>query len=117
MTPRERFLAFANFEPVDRIPRYASYVDSLKDKLEHALGEDPYQHFHNDGGWGAGLTAPEGFVYPDYSVYHQEHLGDPAFYIDGNGCGHLNHGFYHFTEYFSPLRHATSFEEMRGIPS
>lgn len=116
MTPRERFLAFASFQPVDRIPRYASYVDSLQQKLQEALGEDPYKHFTNDGGWGAGLTAPEGFKYPDYSVYHPEFVNNPAFYIDGNGCGHLGHGFYHFTEYISPLRNATTFEEIEKYP-
>ncbi len=116
MTPRERFLAFANFQPVDRVPRYASYVDSLHQKLQNAFGEDPYQHFPNDGGRGAGLTAPEGFQYPDYSVYHAEHIANPSFYIDGNGCGHLGHGFYHFTEYISPLRNATSFDEIEKYP-
>ncbi len=34
MTKRERFLAFANFEPVDRIPRYADYVESLYARMQ-----------------------------------------------------------------------------------
>jgi uroporphyrinogen decarboxylase len=117
MTKRERYLAFANFQPVDRIPRYAGYVGEMFDKMKaHCGGEDPAVYFDNDGGWAAGLTPPDGYVAPDYSVYHQEFINDPNFSIDGNGCGHLNHGFYHFTEYISPLRNATRFEELEAYP-
>jgi uroporphyrinogen decarboxylase len=116
MTKRERYLAFANFEPVDRIPRHAHYVGSLADDLTAALGKSPYEHFDGDTGYGAGLTPPEGFQWPDYRVYHEEWLDNPNFSIDGNGCGHLNHGFYHFTEYISPLRNATSLDELERYP-
>ncbi len=116
MTKRERFLAFANFEPVDRIPRHAGYVGSLTEKLTAALGESPYSYFDSDSGRGAGLTPPDGFQPPDYRVYHEAWLDNPNFSIDGNGCGHLNHGFYHFTEYISPLRHAERFEELEAYP-
>ena len=112
MTKRERFLAYANFEPVDRVPRYATYVESLYARMREYLGEDPYAHFDMDHGTGARLRPPEGFVFPDYSVYHPgRENGKDGFTIDGNGCGHLNHGFYHFTEYISPLRNAQRFEE------
>jgi uroporphyrinogen decarboxylase len=116
MTKRERFLAFANFEAVDRIPRHASYTPSLHERMTAHLGQDPFAYFDNDGGGGAGLTPPEGYQAPDYRGYHEEWLNNPAFTIDGNGCGHLNHGFYHFTEYISPLRHATSFREIEEYP-
>ncbi|MHB9024585.1 MAG: uroporphyrinogen decarboxylase family protein [Armatimonadota bacterium] len=116
MTKRERFLAFANFEPVDRIPRHASYVEDLRQRMEAYLGQDPYAYFDMDTGGGAGLTPPEGFTRPDYSIYHQEWRGNEHFSIDGNGCGHLNHGFYHFTEYISPLRNAARFEEIESYP-
>ncbi len=116
MTKRERFLAFANFEPVDRIPRHAGYVGSLTEKLTAALGKSPYDYFDSDSGRGAGLTPPEGFQPPDYRAYHAEWLENPDFSIDGNGCGHLNHGFYHFTEYISPLRHAERFDALEAYP-
>ncbi|MBT6144364.1 MAG: hypothetical protein HOH74_02975 [Gemmatimonadetes bacterium] len=117
MTKRERFLAFANFEPVDRVPRHAGFTPHLLDKLTAHLGQDPSQHWDMDTGGGAGLQPPEGFVPPDYSVYHpgQTH-GDDSFTIDGNGCGHINHGFYHFTEYISPLAGATRIEELEDYP-
>ncbi len=116
MTKRERFLAFANFEPVDRLPRHASYVQSLEERLTAYLGANPYEHFDSDSGGGANLTPPEGFAWPDYRGYHAEWLDNPNFSIDGNGCGHLNHGFYHFTEYISPLRDATDFSELERYP-
>lgn len=117
MTRRERFLAAANFEPIDRVPRRAGYTQSLREKLTEHLGKDPYEYFEMDGGGGAALQAPEGFEFPDYSAYHpdREH-GKDGFTIDGNGCGHLSHGFYHFTEYLSPLRDATRFEEIENYP-
>ncbi|HDP35011.1 MAG TPA: hypothetical protein ENN29_07885 [Candidatus Hydrogenedentes bacterium] len=117
MTKRERFLAFANFERVDRPPRYAGYVPAMHEKLTAYLGEDPDAYFDMDRGKGAGLEPPEGFEFPDYSVYHPgREDGRDGFSIDENGCGHLNHGFYHFTEYISPLRNATSFEEVEKYP-
>jgi len=116
MTKRERFLAAATFQPVDRVPRHAGYTQACRDRLEEYLGGDPYKHFEMDGGQGAGLTAPEDFQPPDYSSYHQDYVGKEGFSIDGNGCGHLNHGFYHFTEYISPLRNAQKFEEIESYP-
>lgn len=117
MTKRERFMAFANFEPVDRIPRYASYVEDLYARMKQLLHDDPAVYFNNDGGYGAGLTPPKGFRFPDYARYHAEFTdGENGFSIDGNGCGHLNHGFYHFTEYISPLRNAESFAEIEHYP-
>ncbi len=117
MTKRERFLAFANFETVDRPPRYAGYVPAMHEKMVAHLGEDPDLRFDMDTGRGADLTPPEGFRFPDYRPYHPDYEdGKDGFSIDDNGCGHLNHGFYHFTEYVSPLRNAASFEEIAAYP-
>lgn len=116
MTRRERFLAFANFEPVERVPRYASFVPSLHERLKEHLRQSPQEYFDMDLWGGAHLTPPDGFQFPDYSVYHEEYLDNKSFSIDANGCGHLNHGFYHFTEYISPLRNAQRFEEIERYP-
>jgi len=69
MNKRERFLAFAGFEPVDRVPRHAGCVQNLYDKMAAYLGKDPYGYFDMDQPGGAGLRAPEGFAFPDYSGY------------------------------------------------
>jgi uroporphyrinogen decarboxylase len=118
MTPRERYLAFASFQPVDRVPRRADfYIESVRQRLREYLGKDLTEAFPMDAGRGAGLRPPEGYTFPDYSRYHpgRKH-GEKGFSIDGNGCGHQNHGFYHFTEYLSPLREAERFEELQAYP-
>lgn len=117
MTKRERFLAFVNFEPVDRIPRRAEfYIDALRQKVVDQMGAEPAALWEMDTGHGAGLTPPPDFQWPDYRSYHAEFLNDPTFSIDHNGCGHFQRGEYHFTEYVSPLRHATRFEELENYP-
>jgi uroporphyrinogen decarboxylase len=117
MTDRERFLAFASFEPVDRVPRHADYTEHLRKELTEYFGQDPFVYFKNDTGLGAGLQPPDGFEFPDYSVYHPGYVDkEGGFTIDANGCGHLNHGFYHFTEFISPLRNAQRIEELEQYP-
>jgi uroporphyrinogen decarboxylase len=116
VTKRERFLAFASFEPVDRVPRRAGYVQSLRETLTRYLGKDPNEFYDTDLWQGTGLRPPPGYQAPDYRVYHREFLGRDGFTIDGNGCGHQGHGFYHFTEYISPLRNAQTGAEIRAYP-
>ena len=117
MTKRERFLACACFQSVDRVPRYAHYIEELRQNITKHLGEDPGKRYDMDEGCGAGLTPPAGYKPPDYSRYHPGRThGKDGFTIDGNGCGHLNHGFHHFTEYLSPLRDAQSFAELEKYP-
>lgn len=116
MTKRERFLAFANFEPVDRVPRRANYVEALRTRLTSELGADPVSHFDMDAGACDYLRPPEGYVPPDYSVYFPEYKDNPRFRVDVNGCGHLASGVYHFTGRVSPLRNARSFREIEDYP-
>ena len=116
MTKRERFLAFADFQPVDRVPRRAGYIEELRATIAAQLGEDPETRFDTDQGRGNGLRPPDGYVAPDYSAWHREFLDRPEFHVDANGCGHLGHGFHHFTEYVSPLRYAESFREIETYP-
>ena len=116
MNKRDRFWAFCHFEPVDRVPRYAGYTPPFREKMSAYLGQDPSTYFDTDRGQGARLRPPEGFEFPDYSVYHEEYEGVEGFSIDVNGCGRLSHGFYHFTERISPLRNATTLEEIEAYP-
>ena len=116
MTHRELFHAFVSFERVPRIPRRASFTADLAQRLERELGQVPHAFFAMDNGRGAGLTPPPGYTAPDFSGYFPDYLGKPGFTIDGNGCGHLNHGYFHFTEYISPLRNAVSLRELEVYP-
>ena len=117
MTKRERFQAFANLQAVDCIPRHAAYTRHMLEKMTAHLGRSPLLHFDMDTGAGAGLQAPEGFAPPDYSVYHPDRQhGADGFTIDGHGCGHVDHGFYHFTEYISPMAGAERIEDLEQYP-
>jgi uroporphyrinogen decarboxylase len=116
MTNRELFLAFARFERVSRIPRRASFTSDLYARLQQELGGKPEEVFVMDSGRGGSLKPPAGYKPPDFSVFFPDYIGKPGFHIDGNGCGHLNHGYYHFTEYISPLRNAESFKELEDYP-
>lgn len=116
MTNRELFHAFVNFERVPRIPRRAQFIESLAERLKKELGRNPYEFFGMDTGRGGNLKPPAGYTAPDFTVYFPDFNGKPGFSIDGNGCGHLNHGFYHFTEYISPLRNARSIRELEAYP-
>jgi len=116
MTKHERFLAFANFESVDRVPRRASYVSALRETMTKHLGEDPVKHFDMDDGAHANLRPPADYVVPDYWSYYPEYKDNPDFSIDYIGCGRLGCGFYHFAERISPLRNAVSFKELEEFP-
>ncbi len=116
MTNRQLFHAFARFEPVPRIPRRASYTPALAERLKHELGCEIQTRYPPDADVGPGLTPPPGYKPPDFSSYFPEYVGTPEFTIDANGCGHRSHGFYHFTEYISPLRKATRFSELEQFP-
>ncbi len=117
MTRRERFLAFAGFQAVDRPPRRAEYTPALREQMALFLGGDPDDRFESDRGRGEGLRPPEDFVFPDYAAYHPDHEpGKDGFSIDEIGCGHISHGYFHFTEYVSPLRRAASFTEIESYP-
>ena len=117
MNIRERFLAFSTFQPVDRVPRYANYTEGMASTMRQHLGQDIEDYFAQDRQLELTMRAPDGFEFPDYSVYHPDHTdGEDGFSIDENGCGHLCHGFHHFTEYVSPLRNATRFEELEQYP-
>lgn len=111
-------MAFARFEAVDRVPRYAQYVESLDKKMTEFLGKPPAEKFPMDRAWcDSQLTPPPGTPVTDYASYYPEHrVGKKEFSIDTLGVGHLGHGFYHFTEYISPLRNAESFSELERYP-
>lgn len=117
MTKRERILAFIRFEPVDRVPRFWSLTEGCRLRFSEYLGEDPQVRFDLDTGVAAELTPPEGYEPPDYSGYFPEYeVGKDGFTIDGNGCGHKQSGFHHFSHFISPLRDADSFSELENYP-
>ncbi len=117
MTKRERYLAFVNFESVDRVPRHAGYCPFKHTELTEALGGDPKEVFDDDDWYGCSLLPPAGYRTPDCSHYFPEYEeGSNGFTIDGLGIGRVDHGSYHFTENIAPLRNARSFRDIEEFP-
>ncbi len=116
MTGWERFLAFANFEPVDKVPRRANFTAACLESITAHLGKAPHEAFAMDNGRGCDLRPPDDYVKPDHTPWHEDMLGQEGYSIDINGCGHLSHGFYHFTERFSPLRNVSGLEAVQEFP-
>ena len=114
MTQLERFRAFLAREPMDRPLRYASYRGTMLEKLREHLGEDPYAHFASDGGSYLRLRAPECYEKPDFTGYYDAGV-DPD-QIDGLGVLRERGDYFHFTHTVSPLRNATSIEEIEAFP-
>lgn len=117
-TARDRYLAFADFQPVDRVPRRVDFAsERVKRNLQDFIGKAPEEAFAMDTGRGTGLKAPPGFELPDYAVYHPDYTdNENGFQIDWFGIGRQGHGFHHFTETVSPLKHAATFEELTAYP-
>ena len=118
MTARDRYLAFASFQPVDRVPRRVDFAsESVKENLRQYIGKPPEEAFSMDTGRGTGLKPPPDFTFPDYSVYHPGYTdNENGFSIDWFGIGRQGHGFHHFTETVSPLKKAATFEELKAYP-
>ncbi|NQT92606.1 MAG: hypothetical protein HQ559_07590 [Lentisphaerae bacterium] len=112
MNKRERYMAFVNFEPVDRIPRHAGYCPSKEQELSELLGGDPHEMFDDDGWYGCTLIPTGRDPKPDFSHYFPDRKdGENGFIISG-GVGYQDHGSYHFTEMIAPLRNAESFSDI-----
>lgn len=50
MNKRARFLVCSGFEPVDRVPRRAGYVQGMRETMTKYLGKDPDEYFDMDVG-------------------------------------------------------------------
>ena len=118
MTKRERFLAFANFEAVDRVPRHAGYTADMQKVMAKLLGGDPHEVFDDDGWYGCPLLRGGKAAEPiDATGYYPEYEdGKDGFYIDGAGVGHINVEGSFFPQYVPPLRNARSFADIEGFP-
>jgi len=117
MTQHERFLAFANFGPVDRVLRYAKFSGALLEVLTDALGKDPYQHFLMDSPVVLRPQLPPDIPPPDYASYYPDYEdGKDGFFIDKKGCGQLKMGFHHFSRRISPLENANTLQDIEDFP-
>jgi len=117
MTELERFRLTVSGRRPDGILYTAGFTPDLKDRLvEHTGTEDLAGHYGLFSPVSVGPRPPEGYQEPDYSVYYAgENLPDGT-KINGDGVAMIPAGFYHFWGYHSPLRNATSLEQLEAYP-
>lgn len=117
MTQLERFRAFFAREPMDRWMRYAHYTPPMRDKMLDVLGgREPGEFFGNDDPRGIGLRAPADAPARDWSVYYKDIEIKEKDNINEDGVLRQLGDFYHFSHIVSPLRNATSLDEIEDYP-
>jgi len=115
MTSRERLLAIKEGELPDRVPRRANFTPDLKRRVEEAAGtEDLEGFFDMDSFFHISLRRPPDLPIPDYSAYYPE-LEDKSV-VNEMGVARVPGDYYHFTHIVSPLRNATTLEEIESFP-
>ena len=120
MTQRECFRATVAHDPHEGFLFYASLTSDLDRRLREAegLGEDDdlRAHFGMFSPVGVNLSAPDDCEKPDFSRYFDDYDIPEGAFIDTLGVLEIPHGFYHFTQYVSPLRNAERFEDLEAYP-
>ncbi|MCL2700848.1 MAG: uroporphyrinogen decarboxylase family protein [Phycisphaerae bacterium] len=106
-----------SFRRPGRVLFAADFTPDLRERLvKHTGSEDLLGHY---GMWKrawVGPRRPEGLAKIDYSVYYKDDTLPPGTTIDDSGVAHIPGGFYHFTKMLSPLRNATSIEQIQSYP-
>jgi len=120
MTQLECLRATVAHEPHEGFLFYAGFTPDLRRRLCEAegLGEDDdlRAHFGMFSPVGVNLSAPEGYEKPDFSHYFDGYDIPEGAFINGIGVLEIPHGFYHFTQYVSPLRNAERIEDLEAYP-
>jgi len=113
----ENFRAITEHGQPDRIPYYASFTEDLQRRvIDHIGKEDIAGHYGFFSTANLGIKRPEDLPDLDYSPYWEgEELPDGTT-IDAHGVAMVPSGFYHFWGYISPLRNASSLEELESYP-
>jgi uroporphyrinogen decarboxylase len=117
MTDLERYHATLSGRRPDRILYSAGFTPDLERRLvEHAGTEDLAAHYGLFSPVAVGPRKPRGYQPPDYTVYYAGESLPKGTTIDSNGVAMIPADFYHFWGYHSPLRNATSIEQLRAYP-
>ena len=115
MTQLERYRAFLARERPDRPLRRADYTPHMLAAMKERLGGvHPGEYFDSDDGRSVALRQPDGYQRPDFSGYYEG--SDDLSGINAIGVLHQKGDFYHFTRIVSPLRNATSLDEIEAFP-
>ena len=120
MTQRDCFQATVAHEPHRGVLFYASFTRDLARRVREDRGLDAGDGLAARFGMfaprGVRMKPPENLAKPDFSSYFADMEIPEGAFIDGLGILEVPHGFYHFTQYVSPLRNARRIEELEAFP-
>lgn len=106
-----------SFSKPERVLFYFDCTPDLARRVrEHVGSDDVAEHY---GLWQRSSVwpeRPEGLPTIDYTVYYKDVTLPPNASIDGAGVAHLPGDFYHFDKMLSPLRNATSIQQIQEYP-
>jgi uroporphyrinogen decarboxylase len=120
LTQLERFKATVKHEKHEGVLFYADFTPDLKSRIrkDQGIGDEVElrEHFGMFAPQEVSLKAPPDYSRLNFEQYYKDidvpQKGD----IDSIGVLHIPGSMYHFTRYISPLRNATSFEEIENFP-
>jgi len=117
LTRLDRWRAHVAREPMDRPLRRAAFTADLRERVvERIGGANPAQYFDMDVPRVVALKKPEGYKLPDFLPYFEsKELGDD-YRITEVGCARVRGRVYHFDHLVSPLRNATSIDDIEAFP-
>ncbi len=116
-TDLECFRATVEHRTPPRILYSAGFTDDLRRRvIEHIGTEDIAAHYGFTQCGGLDLTRPDDQPPIDYSPYWADHDLPEGTTINSVGVAQVPSGFYHFWGYVSPLRNATSIQEIEDYP-
>jgi len=117
-TELEVFRDTVAHRPPARILYHFDCTPDLSRRLSEHMGGDGnwYRHYGCYNAHHPGPRWPSGVSQPDYSPYWKGYAMPPGSWINHLGVLEVPGGFHHFTGYVSPLRNATSQEEIDRYP-
>ncbi len=119
-TQLDLFRATMAHQPHDEFLYYAHYTPDLLERMKAHLGAADEREISEKLGMyqpvGVGLTPPSGYKAPDFSRYFEGFDRPANAFINGLGVLEIPGSSYHFTHYVSPLRNASSIDEIRDFP-
>lgn len=120
MTQLDDFRATLAHEPHEQILFYASFTPDLLERVRKHFqigeGENLQASLGMFAPGGAGLREPQNAPKPDYSHYFEGVEQPEGSTIRNDGVLVVPAGYYHFTKMISPLRNATSMQDLENYP-
>jgi uroporphyrinogen decarboxylase len=119
-TQMQLFRATVEHRPHEQFLYYTRYTDPLAHKLVKALGlksvDDIAERYGLFTPVSVGMLPPDDCVAPDFTSYFEGMDVPENATINWFGMMEIPGSMYHFTRYVSPLRNATSLDEIKSFP-